>query len=169
MEKKKQSIYTGIICLFFAVAYFIGSFNIKATARYGIFGGSFMPRVYAAVIALCALVQLVSGLRMKVDASEAKGESGLKKSVPALLAFALLFVYILVMRTLGFILSSIVFLFCLCMLLLPKDERSKKTYIHLAIFSVVMPVATYLFFRKVVYMALPSGTIFKSISALLNL
>ncbi|MGN1163728.1 MAG: hypothetical protein ACI4S4_02860, partial [Candidatus Ornithospirochaeta sp.] len=55
------------------------SFGLDTRSRYKGIGGEFMPRVYAAVLCFCAVVQLVSGVKeyieeMKKASEEEKAE-----------------------------------------------------------------------------------------------
>lgn len=174
IKRWNKSIWTGIVFGSVSVAYLVGSFGIKtATKRFGVFDASFMPKIYGIVLLLCAAVQLYSGImqyRRATDHEETPIFSETEKKQRRLntrnvcIGFALIFLYILLMKTLGFILSSVLFLFCLCHLLIPQGiKKDKKVHLTVIAISVLTPILSYLFFKNIVFMALPKGMLFKNL------
>ena len=66
-------------------------------------------------------------------------------------------VYVFVMKPVGFILSTLVFLFCQMMVLSPDDERGKKQAILLAVIDVVFTLVVFFLFRYGFKIVLPAG------------
>ncbi|MBQ8081413.1 MAG: tripartite tricarboxylate transporter TctB family protein [Clostridia bacterium] len=171
-KKWNKSLWTGVVFSLVAVAYLIGSYSIGPSAkRFGIFGAAFMPRLYGAVLLLCAVIQLVVGIRQYrkekdkeiPEPTEAEKKEKLLNARNVAVGFVLIFLYMLSMKTLGFVISSAIFLFCLCNLLLPKTKDRKKAQLGIVLLAVLLPTLSYLFFKNVVYMALPAGPIFHGV------
>jgi len=172
MKGWNKSLLTGLVFGAFSIVYLIMAFQVKtASSRFGIFDGGFMPKLYGFIMLICAVVQLGIGIRKaKKDGAEKEEltpeerKRRQKNTTRVACGFLLIFFYIFTVKYLGFILSSAIFLFCLCNLMLPNDvPRTKKLMLGFLVFSIVLPTVSYLFFKKVVFMALPAGTIFKGL------
>lgn len=161
--KLNKSIWTGILVAIFSIIYFSGSFGlVQNNSRYSGLGAEFMPRIYSAILMACAIIQLFSGLRELKKSKDSMPHEQWKISADftrTLIAFALIFVYILMMKWLGFPISSALFLFGLCNLMTP--DYAKRNLLAYAVFSVVLSGLTFYLFRYVLYIALPVGAIFK--------
>lgn len=70
------------------------------------------------------------------------------------LSAGIILIYVLLVGTLGFILSSAIYMF-LQMLLLASGE--KKNYIKIGLLSVIVPVLVYELFTNYFYLMLPAG------------
>ncbi|MBQ9299199.1 MAG: tripartite tricarboxylate transporter TctB family protein [Clostridia bacterium] len=169
IKRWNKSLWTGIIFGALAAAYLIMAFYLPPSAkRFGIFGASFMPKLYAIVMLLCAATQLAVGIRQLIrekdqqppQQTQAEKREKRLNSLNVVLGFALIFLYMLVMKKLGFVLSSALFLFCLCNLLLPKTADRKKAQLIIVLLAVLLPLLSFIFFKNVVHMALPDGPFF---------
>ena len=155
---------TGLLFGALSLFYFSGSFGLRQVKRYQGIGAEFMPRIYAAVLFICALIQLVEGIRQQFVEAEPVVAQEAPKSVDkrgrrnVAFAFILLFAYIAALKPAGFMLASAVFIFVLCVLLTP--DYAKKNYVGYAVFSALLSVGTYFLFKNVLYIALPVGTVF---------
>ena len=72
----------------------------------------------------------------------------------------LLFLYILLLDKLGFVVSSVLYMFIQMCLFVPAEFRSKKNYILFAVISLVLPVAVNLLFVNAFSLILPTGVLF---------
>lgn len=155
---------TGLLFGALSVFYFSGSFGLRQVKRYKGIGAEFMPRIYAAVLFICAAIQLVEGIRRQFVETEPVAAQEAAKSVDkrgrrnVAFAFILIFVYIAALKPVGFMLASAVFIFALCVLLTP--DYAKKNYLGYAVFSALLSVGTYFLFKNVLYIALPVGAVF---------
>lgn len=163
-----KQIMTGIIFMLFSVFYFINSFGFATRARYKGIGGDFMPKLYSVLLFFCATVQLITGLKTyfrtqnAATKTQTANTTGIKHNMKNMgLCFILILIYFLSMKIIGFIFSSIIFLFLLAHLLIPDYiQRNKKLYAGLIIFSILLPIISFWFFRNVIYTPLPIGIIF---------
>ncbi|MEG1584915.1 MAG: tripartite tricarboxylate transporter TctB family protein, partial [Anaerovorax sp.] len=67
---------------------------------------------------------------------------------------ALLVLYVAAFKPLGFILSSVAFLFCAMLFLTPKEKRN---WIYIVALSVIIPIAVYFLFVSGFRLKLPAG------------
>lgn len=124
-----------------------------------------MPRLYGIVMLLCAVVQLVTGIRQYRKDRKTEDEpvdsnvkrSRLLSSRNVALGFLVIFLYVFFMKSLGFCISSTIMLICLSNLMLPSTVDRKKAQPIIILIAIVLPILAYLFFKKVVFMALPGG------------
>ena len=155
---------TGLLFGALSLFYFSGSFGLRQVKRYQGIGAEFMPRIYAAVLFICAAIQLVEGVRRQFIETDPSAVQEPAKPVDkrgrrnVAFAFLLIFVYIAALKPVGFMLASAVFIFVLCVLLTP--DYAKKNYIGYAVFSAILSVSTYFLFKNVLYIALPVGAVF---------
>ena len=155
---------TGLLFGALSLFYFSGSFGLRQVKRYQGIGAEFMPRIYAAVLFICAAIQLVEGIRRQFVETEPSAVQEPSKAVDkqgrrnVAFAFLLIFVYIAALKPVGFMLASAVFIFALCVLLTP--DYAKRNYLGYAVFSVLLSAGTYFLFKNVLYIALPDGSVF---------
>lgn len=156
-SKKYKELTTGIIFATVAILYLIGSVFIKKNEAV-VIGAEFMPRIYGFILLAVSCVEILHGISVaktyKGDTSE-KEEKDMKNVVITMISIIL---YIVLMQYVGFIITSIVLLFVLCNLLTPND--TKKKYVVYAVFSIVLPIAVYILFKKYMNVSLPLGVFF---------
>jgi len=164
VSEKKKNVYTGIGLLLFAIFIYAVSFWIPES-KSDILGSRFFPRCTAVLMGILSGILTMSsiGLKKREETEERLAhQAGLNYSL--LLTCLALILYYLIILQLGFVITSIVYLFCQCLILLPKEDRRnrKKMMITLAI-SVLVPVAINFIFWKIFMIALPAGNLFMRI------
>ena len=88
-----------------------------------------------------------------------KTKTGREKTIAILSMGLIIFAYMFLINILGFIASTILFMFVACMFLTEKETRKKQLPL-IIIVSVVLTLVVYYVFRYLFYMMLPMG-IFK--------
>lgn len=149
MTDKKKNILTSILFLAFGAFVFFESLGIKHVMKNDV-GSAFFPKVISVVMITVALVRLVMALREKEEAAKAT-DSDMKGGWETIL---LMCAYVLAFQPVGFIISTIVFLFCEMLVLTPKEKRSMPL---LAVLALVVPVGIYTLFVYVINTPLPKG------------
>ena len=119
-------------------------------------GGDFMPKVCAFAWLTVSVLLLLSNFQMEDDGVRAITMK-LKNWAATLV---LLFLYILLLDKLGFVVSSVLYMFIQMCLFVPAEFRSKKNYILFAVISLVLPVAVNLLFVNAFSLILPTGVLF---------
>lgn len=120
---------------------------------------AFLPRIVFGTLIVIGLLFIVMGVReapakrKTVPAGEELEtmSHGVLRSIGALLMLA---VYIICFSRLGFVISSIVFLFALMTYMTKKEDRK---YVLFGIISVALTLIVYFCFKKFLYIYLPNG------------
>lgn len=152
MTSKKSDILCSAIFLVFgsAMAYF--SLGINKMIETDV-GSGFVPRFIAICIMVVAAAKLILTLAGKNIAAATA-----KKSNNDLLGgggtVALMAAYVLSFEPVGFLLSSIVYLFAQILLMSNRENRKPLMF---AIISIVLPLIIDLLFVFVIKMPLPKG------------
>ena len=182
MKKLMQNkeLLVGVIFLVVGIVYFALAFTIPIYDAYGgssVVDSAFVPKVIGVLLIVLSVLQLVFVSRASknippaepaaksAEAAEEDGEfkvedwdddaANRNADTKALIAiFAILIVYMALMSTLGFMISSALFLFATMMLLTPKQKRKLPVII---ILSVVVAVGVYYLFVYGLDMVLPAG------------
>ena len=155
MRDSSKDILSGFLLLFLAVGVFLYSFHIRVFLPIDIGSGMF-PRVVAVMLGICSLLIIRGGVR-----AGRKTEDVQQKTDIRIFGIAASIVcmggYILVLDLLGFILSSILYLFAQLLILAGCD---KKKLIRVGVMSLVAPVVIYGVFVYGFSMILPECALF---------
>ena len=159
--KKCKDLILGIVMLLFSGFYLIYAQQIKTRPKLtpGYASAKIMPSLLGVLLAILSIACIIQGIR-QVKAKDAGQDEGKKKDKGDLIAVALTFAviigYVLVMPTLGFILSTIIYLFVQMLILAPKEKRN---YALFAIVAVVFTALVFVAFRIGLQQLLPRGLI----------
>lgn len=154
--KKYGDIIVGIFYAILGVALIISARMLPKSQVMEI-GPDFMPTVVGALILVLSailLVQSVQELRKNPDKEYAPDTSDYKRVVLSLI-LALLYVFLL--KPIGFIVCTLVYLFGQIYVLAPDTHRTKKDLIMYLIIDVVFTIFVYYLFRLGFKIVLPAG------------
>ena len=162
--KKYRDIILGVAMLAFSGFYLSVAQNIKTrpklTPSYA--SAKMVPILLGVLLAILSVICIIEGVykmkkygttmtNAKAGASQAAGDA-----FAVIATFALMIVYALALPTVGFCLSTMVYLFLQISLLAPAKKRNMKMY---AIVAVVFTMFVYFTFRVGLSMLLPRGVI----------
>lgn len=155
--KKCRELILGVVMLAFSGFYLYFTLQIKTrpklTPTYA--NARIMPTILGVLLAIVAIVCIVQGVRKMM--SREKEEAAEKTDITTVvLTFAVIINYILSMQPMGFIYSTIVYLFLQMLVLAPSEKRN---YLLFAIISVVFTAFLFVAFRIGLTMMLPRGLI----------
>lgn len=150
--KKISEVVLSIILLIAGIALWFASQKIEVGAAMGQ-GGDFMPKLCSTVWVLISALLLISNITMKDEGEKTEGIN-LKGFFATLI---LLFVYVFMLKPVGFVISSIVYMLIQMILFVPAVYRIKKNYILFVVLSVIVPVAVNALFVNVFSLILPTG------------
>ncbi len=171
--KHSGIIAAGLICLF-AAYLLVSSFSITSEAGAAL-GPAFMPRMLGIILLVLGAAELVGEIHRERSRSQKEapasdqpmdiGEGGAivngqtdRRAWIAdhvdVLSIPLLLAYAYSMKSAGFLLSSMVYMF-LHMLLLTVNK--KRNYLLLAALAIMVPCIIYFCFVKLFYLMLPVG------------
>ncbi len=150
--KKLSETLVNLVLVISGAALWLSAQTIEVGAAMGQ-GGDFMPKLCSSIWFVIALLLFVFGLRTR-DAEKGKASVSIKGFLATLV---LLFLYVLLLKPIGFVITSIVYMFAQMLLFVPSELRSKKNYIIFAIVSVVLPIIVNMLFVNVFSLILPTG------------
>lgn len=149
MTDKKKGIITSVLFLAFSIVMIIFAKDIKPMMENDL-GSGFFPMVVG--IAMCALsvLRLILALREKETENKKSGDD----LMGGLGTLILIGAYCLTFNSVGFIITTMVYLFLQILLLTPK---AKRNWLVISIISVVTPFAFYALFVYLINTPLPRG------------
>ncbi len=150
--KKLSETLVNLVLVISGAALWLSAQTIEVGAAMGQ-GGDFMPKLCSSIWFVIALLLFVFGSRTR-DAEKGKASVSIKGFLATLV---LLFLYVLLLKPIGFVITSIVYMFAQMLLFVPSELRSKKNYIIFAIVSVVLPIIVNMLFVNVFSLILPTG------------
>jgi putative tricarboxylic transport membrane protein len=155
MNKKTFSL--GVFSILLGIIMLIMSNGIKDFAAVGV-GAKFFPRIAATgfiiIGALLAFQQraVVSQLFSSSGTKAAKEDAG--DMVAVWLTMGLLAIYLFLVPRLGYILSTLIYIFGQTLIL---NRGEKQHYLRFALIALISASATYLLFVKVFRVMIPAG------------
>lgn len=163
MFRKLRDLILGVFMLAFSVFYMISTGQIKTNkmimgkhAAYA--NGQIVPYLLGGLLAILALVliaqsvlKLVKGHGMTKEEEKKDGDI-----LTVILTFAIIIAYIILLPELGFILSTMLFLFAQITVLAPK--QGKKYWVY-ALVAVVFTAFIFVAFRLGLQQPLPRGVL----------
>jgi len=160
----RANIIAGVVLFLFSVAALAASLNIRELKGFGVppLSGSFMPRLWGVVLGLLSLSLFLRGLKERKAYMKAGKITPFAFSFPefidknreVILTFITIALYIALIGYLGFIITTIIFLFAQIMILSPPGKRN---FLVTGIISVVVPVLLAWFFTVYLSLLLPRG------------
>jgi hypothetical protein len=118
-----------------------------------------MPMVIGVLTLILALFLLLTSLKnFKAHCAELEGadipDCDYKRVISSII---LVLIYVFVMKPVGFIISTLVYLMLQMLVLSPDDERDKKHIIILAIIDIIFTIFVFMLFRYAFKIVLPAG------------
>lgn len=163
---KKNDIVPAVAVILFGIAFYAGSFQIQPTTS-DVLGSRFFPQAAAILLVVLGIAQIVTAMRKKpegqVSEASAAGASGEKAGVniPFLLTVAALFAYYVLIRLVGFTITSICYLLFESWVLMPEESRNnKKMKLIVVATSILVPLFLNYIFYYVFSIKLPQGSLF---------
>ncbi len=122
-------------------------------------GPDFMPMVIGVLILVLALMLLFQSLKnFKANAEKAESMPPDTADYKRVLAsLVLVVIYVNILAPVGFILSTLCYLFLQIVVLAPNDRRNSKNILMYAVIDVIFVFAVFFLFRYGFKIVLPSG------------
>ena len=158
--KKYGDLVVSIFYLVLGFALIIGAKALPKSKVMEI-GPDFMPTVIGVLIIILAallLINTVRDFRLNAEEAEKKGVDpcDYKRVLASLVASI---VYVNVLKPVGFIVSTLIYLFLQIFILAPDDQRKPKNLMFYAILDVIFTLIVYFLFRYGFKIVLPAGLI----------
>lgn len=155
--KKYRDIILGSVMLAFSGFYLYYAQQIKTrpklTPAYA--AADRIPLMLGVLLAVLSVLCIIAGIRKMKTAKAEEKESADKNDLTAVaLTFAVIIAYTLLMQPLGFILSTVLYLFFQMLILAPANKRN---YLLFALIAVVFTAIVFTAFRVGLQQLLPRG------------
>ena len=155
--KRYREIIGGSVFFLCATVYFVMAFGIKQFND-GIISSDFIPKLYGGILMVLSVLQVLFGvMNFKRQELEAEEENLIQMLTPVVLTFTLLIGYVSMLRSIGFVIMSSLFVFLMTCLLCPKDWRVPKRLLLIAVIGIGFSAAIYLIFTRGFALTLPAG------------
>lgn len=188
MDSRRKDIYSSVFFIVLAVAYYFQTYNIRSYKSFDVtvLTSASIPRVLAVILLVLSIIQIVSCLKVKERKENIIGnseEGTLKKEETAELdiekelkiaqkneenekydikdiIFTVIFliVYLLMMDSLGFVISTFLYMVAQITLMTKRTERKKKI-LFCIVLSAISSFLIFYLFNDVLGMILPIGPI----------
>ena len=161
---KKYPIIEPILIVLFGITVIIISSQIQTVVTSIAIGPDFMPR-------LIGVIFVILGLALVPEALKKQKEAAAEAAVPSqghkltcreimqkymhFIIWGVALIYALLMKSLGFLVDSILFMFVSMFLLTIREK--KRNWIAIILVSIIVPTAVYIIFRQKFYLMLPIG------------
>lgn len=159
--KKKDSITSIILLIFSGVLYYYASTFPVREGRVRVLNAGFYPRLLAIVLAILALLLLISTIRKKPDGKESeKGKefwTSRKSLILFFITFVMLVVYSFLLNILGFAAATLLFVLILVYNLSDKEKFKIR---NIVLVSTGITTIIYLVFKVFINIPFPQGYLF---------
>ncbi|MBR1709339.1 MAG: tripartite tricarboxylate transporter TctB family protein [Clostridia bacterium] len=158
--KKCRDLILGIVMLALSAFYLYFAQQIKTrpklTPSYA--SARVLPTLLGILLAILSVALIVLSVKKlkTTEAQETSKGSSREDLISVALTIAVIIAYIFVMDMTGFILATMLYLFCQMMILAPKEKRNPGLF---AIVSVIFTVVVFVAFRIGLKQLLPRGII----------
>ena len=157
--KKCKDLILGVVMLLFSGFYLYYAQQIKTrpklTPAYA--SAQIMPKLLGLLLAILSVLCIIQGIKKVRTADEGEKKKADKGDIMAVtLTFAVIIGYTLILPTLGFCLSTAIYLFLQMNILAPKEKRN---YVLYAVVAVVFTAFVFVAFRVGLQQLLPRGII----------
>lgn len=153
MTKQLKEYISSLIFLIFGIALYIGSNSITTFIENDV-GPAFMPKLVGICIIALSVIKLILAYIEGKKSEDKEDKQSIKLDKGGIYTILLIFIYVLILEKVGFIISTILYLFLQIQILSKYDEHDIK--LKLAI-SIIAPIVIYILFTKGFQLMLPRG------------
>jgi putative tricarboxylic transport membrane protein len=165
MIRLNKDLFASAFLIIFSAVMYAASNSIKKLTVSKI-GADFAPKLVAIGIFILSIFYLINAVKqlkgssgakaVEMETGEQKDQEGKKKVSPlsVIATIGLLVLYIALLPIIGFLITTVVYLFAQMYLLAEKKERKIPLFL---VTSVVTSVFVYFVFKSVFYLMLPAG------------
>ena len=157
MSESLKDKLSGLVFLAFSIFIYAASYSIRTTKADSL-GPQFFPRTVAVIMGILAVIQIFTAFTTKDKANTESESKVFAINWPLILSIALLIAYCYLLKEVGFIVLTTIYLFCQIYLLFPKGSfANKKLLIISIIASLAVPAGIYYLFYYGFQIFLPAG------------
>ncbi|WP_404457980.1 tripartite tricarboxylate transporter TctB family protein [Oceanobacillus kapialis] len=160
-ENKLVDLFSALFLIVVSIVLYISTFSFRQITASKI-GSNFLPQMVAIALFILSAVLFVSALigwrkekKIKTELGAKQEDNEEKRDYKlVLISLGLIAVYLILIPTLGFLLSTAGYLFIQMYLISDLEKRSP---IKFAAVSIVVSVSVYWVFKNVFFLMLPAG------------
>lgn len=152
--KKYGDLICGAICAVIAVVVFAMSVQIGLKESASI-GADFVPKIASVIMLIFSVALMIRGWNAS-KVYEEKAAEYPSNTLGVLIMLVALVLYAATVKTVGFLLTTVIFVFLAIVLMSKKEETN---YVKFAIIAIVATLAIYLIFTRFFGIRLPRGLI----------
>lgn len=156
MSKKKTDVIASGVILIGCAMFFIQTLKFEAKMP-GDIGSGLYPQIVLGGIVLMCLIKVMSALMNKDEAYCCETVAEQSDVFKGLCTIVLLGLYVFAFKRIGFLLTSIVYLFLQLLVLSTPERRGKKDILLYSIIALALPIIIQVFFVKILRLMLPAG------------
>lgn len=157
-KKQRQTLLSGIFFTLFSIFVLICTTGVEVKHLGGDMGSAFLPYIVSVLVCICGVFVIVSTLiqsRKVTEVSEEKN-TNTEDTRSVYLGLASFVIYAALLKPLGFIVSSFLFLVALMNIMAPK-RPTKKDEIFMLVLSFAVPAVVSVIFVHLLHVTLPAG------------
>ena len=156
--KKYGDIIVGVFFMLLSAAMLVMAKMLPKSTVMDI-GPDFMPMCIGVMtFVLAAALVFLNIKNMKIYVAQAEAEGPEKADYKRVLtSFIIILVYVFVLKSVGFIISTLVYLPVQMFILAPEEQRGKKNVIQLLLTDVLFTFVVFFLFRYGFKIVLPAG------------
>ena len=158
-KNQKTNLYAVTFSLVYGIVLLIMTSMMDAPQKSGQVGADFLPRVIAILIIALSIgflaTTLSSALKTMKSGNKAENTSEKQNVKRIIITMALLVAYVALMNTIGFVITTIIYLFLQMVIL--GNHPTKKDIILYAVIAVVVPIVVNYVFVEGFQLLLPEG------------
>ncbi len=151
MTKKKKDILVSVVFIILGAFILLQSIGVEPLMNNDV-GSGFFPKVVGLVIMAIAGAKLVLSLKEEDDGVVEKTTEG--DMAGGWITVILIGLYVLAYQSVGFLVSTAIYLFLQILVLCPKEKRN---FLIFGLVSLITPVFIYTMFVYIINMPLPKG------------
>ena len=157
MSESLKDKLSGLVFLAFSIFIYAASYSIRTTKADSL-GPQFFPRTVAVIMGILAVIQIFTAFTTKDKANTESESKSFALNWPLILSIALLVAYCYLLKEVGFIVLTTIYLFCQIYLLFPKGSFANKNLLIISIIaSLAVPAGIYYLFYYGFQIFLPAG------------
>jgi hypothetical protein len=151
---KYKDVLAAIAFIAFSAALFFstGSIRVFAENSASYINAQFFPYLLSSTLGVVSIVQLIIAIRKLPNVITAKGSMSRDGIIRIVLTLVLLAVYVGLLKQLGFLIMTAVYVFFQSLILVPKDRINFKFSLGLAVIS---SSVIYFLFTQILSLMLP--------------
>jgi hypothetical protein len=156
-KESKVTIYSGMVFILYGAAWLYAGLSIPVKGKEGDFGPALLPKVIGVIIVFLSILLIYTAFLndKKTTVTQKTEGDGSYDYKSVILTMMLLVLYIVTMEPIGFIISSMLYLFL--QMIIMANKPGKRQIITYAIISLVLPYLVDYLFYSMFSLMLPDG------------